>query len=1218
MQQAYTKTTWRLFWVATIVFFLSGSTGLAYQVIWFKRFAHVWGSSSLAFASVSGSFLFGLGLGAYLFGRIADRIQRPLLWYGVCEIVIGLLALVIPQEIQALVEASVSIYASIPEQPFLRFLTQLVLTLLVTGPPCVLMGGTLPLLIRQLTSRDGSLDQATGWLYAINTFGAATGCVMAGFWLLPDLGLSGTNNAAALLNISIGVASIVVSRATTNVRGPRKADRSEPAVETLTAPEGMMGRVALAGVFVAATLSGLASLMLEMTWSRQLALILGGSTYAYTSTLFVVLVGIALGSLVYHLGLRWIASYPWVSLAVVGLLVVWCLVGFQFLPELSRWAGRSKGTRLTLFGNAWLCIRAALVVEFVPSLCMGILFPLLVHLTRQSAASVGRTVGNIYAWNTFGSIAGAALTAVLLFPWIGTAGAIALATACYALVIFGMVAWQGLWGLAAGTIGFVLAAGIALFIAKNPHHPLETNIGMYMYGENSFDTVSALYDVQFFKEGASSNVLVCKTKNVPVSAYSLRVNGKVDASDGLDMVTQAGLGYFPFFFNPNAKNVLVIGFGSGTTSGVCLLFPETKVTCCEIEPFALEAAPNFKHVNHRPYEKRKSELLKAAAELPADKRPTPEEIDKQARFNVIFGDGRSTLQGSGQKFDIIISEPSNPWLAGVGNLFTKEFFRTAKEHLTDDGVLAQWIQTYNFTFSDYLTIVRTLRTEFPHCGMVSVANGADTILLASKKPLVPNKAALAKLHETIKSNPEMDADLRKWFGTSDPALLLVRHYTLDERTLGRLALFEGLFRHFQVTHMHLLLDKLKQATPADVQTLMKTYDLAAWFGTNDAAAILNQLRQVDEARLTKLVSEHQPEQLNTDLNLWLEFDAPQHLFAQPTGMDSAAIQLAAARQEPWFKHLGKLLGMEVDTADYFVALGTQYRILGDMKTALNCYQEAIKLRGSKGHPEAYRGVAAIHVKNNGKREAIVVLRDLLKTHPDDVEGLDALGQLLLAQNQADEAVVVFRRLVELQPETEKFRFLLTEVLLRQGKYADAVPELRVLTTKYPKNAFYHANLAQSLLMLKQSGEAAEEFRQALQLQPNIGPGSKNQTWANNLAWLLATHPDAAIRNGAEAVDWATKSVAAATSAHQLEPDYLDTLAAAYAEAGNFDKALETASKVIKMARQEIKALSTRNSKNSPPAELQAAESRTAQLTKLIDTTNSRIELYKAAMPFRET
>ncbi|MBX9788827.1 MAG: fused MFS/spermidine synthase [Pirellulales bacterium] len=1216
MQQASSKTYWRLFWVATIVFFLSGGTGLAYQVIWFKRFAHVWGSSSLAFAAVSGSFLFGLGLGAYLFGRIADRIQRPLFWYGACEIAIGALAIVIPLEIQALVEASISIYASIPEQPLLRYLTQLCLTLLVTGPPCVLMGGTLPLLIRQLTSREGSLDQATGWLYAINTFGAATGCILAGFLLLPEWGLLGTNNAAATLNIGIGLASILISRASMQPRVARKSERVEETPQPTAAPRGVIGSVSLFGVFIAATLSGLASLMLEMTWSRQLALVLGGSTYAYTSTLFVVLVGIALGSLIYHLGLRWIASYPWVPLAVVGLLVVWNLIGYQMLPALSQGAGSARPDRLTLLGNAWVCVRAAMAVQFIPAICMGILFPLLVHLTRQSAAAVGRTVGDIYAWNTFGSIAGAALTAVLLFPSIGTAGAIGLATVCYAVVIFCMVAWQSVWGLAAGTVGAAAAAGIAWFIASNPHNPLQTNLGMYMYGEQVFQKDNPNYDVVFFKEGASSNVLVCKTRNTPTPSLSLRVNGKVDASDGLDMVTQAGLGYFPFFFKPDAKNVLVIGFGSGTTSGVCLLFPETNVTCCEIEPFALEAAPNFAHINHRPYEKRRSELLKKAAELPADQRPTAAEINKQARFNVIFGDGRTTLQGSDQKFDLIISEPSNPWLAGVGNLFTKEFFRTAKEHLADDGVLAQWIQTYNFTLSDYLTIVRTLRTEFPHCGMVSVANGADTILLASKRPLVPDKAALVKLHELIRSIPEMEADLQKWFGTTDPAVLLVRHYTLDEQTLVRLTRFEKLLRFFQVSKLGALLDRLHKITPDELHRLMQQEDLAGWFGTSDRSAILSRLQRIDEAALAKAIADHEPEQLNTDLNLWLEFDAPQHLFAQPSAADSAAAQLQAAREETWFRQLGKVVGLDVDTADYFVALGTQYRIMGDLKSALNSYQEAIKLRGSKGHPEAYRGIAAIHIQNKGKREAIAVLHDLLKIHPNDVEALDVLVRLHLDQNQNDEAVAVLRRLTQLQPANEKARFVLSEVLLRQNKHADAVPELRMLLTIRPNSAPYHANLAQSLLMLKQNSEAADEFRQALKLQPDVTPGSKAQTWANNLAWLLSTNSDDSLRNGAEAVDWATKAAAAAAKAHQLEPDFLDTLAAAYAEAGQFDKAIETSYSVVDKARSEIQIL--RERKYASQAEKQVAEGRAAHLTKLIDTTNSRIELYKASKPFRET
>ena len=211
----------QLFWLASGMFFLSGGTGLAYQVIWFKRFTHVWGSSSLAFAAVGGSFLFGLGVGAYASGRLADRLVRPLRWYGICELVIGLAALTVPFQIEALVGISSAIYAHLPQEPVVRFLLQFLVTLLIIGPPCALMGATLPLLTRELTARDGALDQATGWLYAINTYGAAAGCYLTGFQLLPAVGLVTANNGTALLNIAIGVAAILVEQRLGG-RAPRK------------------------------------------------------------------------------------------------------------------------------------------------------------------------------------------------------------------------------------------------------------------------------------------------------------------------------------------------------------------------------------------------------------------------------------------------------------------------------------------------------------------------------------------------------------------------------------------------------------------------------------------------------------------------------------------------------------------------------------------------------------------------------------------------------------------------------------------------------------------------------------------------------------------------------------------------------------------------------------------------------------------------------------
>src|SRR5262249_44997863 len=182
----------------------------------------------------------------------------------------------------------------------------------------------------------------------------------------------------------------------------------------------------------------------------------------------------------------------------------------------------------------------------------------------------------------------------------------------------------------------------------------------------------------------------------------LRLNGKVDGTTGPDMLTQLGLAYFPRFLRPAARNLLVIGFGSGTTAGTSLLFPEARVTCCEIEPAVFAASQYFAEINHSP--------------------------EASPRFSLVVDDGRSYLQASREKFDLIISEPSNPWMAGISNLFTREFYQAAKERLTDDGLLTQWVQLYDFAPSDYALILRTVSSVFPHVALVLINEAADSIL----------------------------------------------------------------------------------------------------------------------------------------------------------------------------------------------------------------------------------------------------------------------------------------------------------------------------------------------------------------------------------------------------------------------------------------------------------------------------------------------------------
>ncbi|MEX0676821.1 MAG: tetratricopeptide repeat protein [Pirellulales bacterium] len=1044
------------------MFFISGATGLAYQVVWFKRFSHVWGSSSLAFAAVAGSFLFGLGLGAYLFGRSADRAAIPLRWYGVCELLIGAMALVIPFEIAALVDASVGLYARIPEQPLLRYLVQFCITLLVVGPPCVLMGGTLPLLIRQLTARDGSLDQATGWLYAINTFGAAAGCYLTGFHLLPSLGLLWTNNFAAAVNLAIGLVALAAGNAAERLSVGRSAPGRGGAVQAPLAAWSPQ----LAGLYAATALAGCAALVLEMTWTRQLSLVLGGSTYALSATLFVVLLGIALGSLTFHGFLRGVASSPMLPPAVIAMVVLGTLAGIWMLPALSIsvWPQSVRELRSGQMGNGAICVAVSAAVELLPAVGMGILFPLFVHLTRASAAKVGSAVGNIYAWNTFGSIAGASLTAVLLFPRIGTSGASALAAAMYVVSLLGIMPWRGTVNLA--KVGAAAAAGAAaVVLVARPIDPRLTNMGLYLYGQDVYGddlgewnaTLKPLY----FREGASSNVFVAR--KIP-NSVSLRVNGKVDASNGVDMATQTGVAYFPRMFKPDAKEVLVIGFGSGCTSGRSLLFPNTHVTCCELEPAVYAAAEHFGQFNSRPHEKTRAALLAKNAKLPPQQRLTSEQIDDMAQFSIIFGDGRTALQGSGKKYDIVISEPSNPWIAGISNLFTREFFRAAREHLTDGGVLAQWIQAYNFTLDDYLMIVRTMRSEFPYCGLVELSGGVDTLLLASTRPLAPDPKRLAALEEIIEATPTMKADFEAWFGGTDLRWVLLSNYVLGSEPLDRLV------------------------------------------GSSRSRA------------------------LNTDLHLRLEFDAPLQLFRQLPPKETVTYALAVASDDRWKSQLAGSLGLRAQTPEFYVTLGDFF-----CKQATTFTLVQPKLN-------SYYWERAAHSYQNA-----------LNLEPDHALAKRSLARTRLWLDTKSDPEITLRKLVELEP-------------------GDAVA---------------HAQLASLLLGKKNRPEAAKHYREALRLQPELSFETRTYTWANNLAWLLATSPESELRDGPEAVRLAKL---ACQIAQDNDPGALDTLAAALAEVGRFQEAIEACKRAIELAPEQAK---------------------------LVKSVKDRLKLYEASQPYHE-
>jgi len=736
--------------LASALFALSGFTGLCYETVWFKRLGHVWGSSSLAMASVIAAFLLGLGLGARLFGAYADRSRRPLLVYGVLEVAIGLYALVLPPLIQWASAFAAPLSSALDDQPLLLALARVALTFALIGPPCMLMGATLPVLTRQLAGLGVGVGKSAAWLYAFNTLGAALGAYAAGFHLLSSLGLAGTNGLAAGLNLAVGLAAIGVAR-----RAEFELAETPPSVAD-PSPE----LAPLARVLAAAALTGFASISLQMLWARELALLVGPTTYAFSSCLAVFILGVGLGSLLFRVRLEQRAALESTLCAASVLVVLPALLGWSLRPQIAELLGYLREVRVSPLGNAALCGLTSAVLEFLPTLGMGMLFPALVELTRAGADRAGSAVGRVYAWNTLGSVGGAALTSLTLVPLLGSFWSLRAALAVYALAPI------ALFGARGGALLTSVVCSVALLAQWRASDPLDTNLGAYLYGVPATRATRADFKPLYFAEGPSCNVLVLEGSPMatpylpepPTRLINLRVHGKIDASSANDMTMQLGMAYLPRFLHPSAKKVVVIGMGSGATLGAAAVFDGTQATCCEIEPAIVEAARFFEDFNHG--------------------------VLERDNVSVVLDDGRSHVQGSAGGWDLILSQPTNPWIAGVANLFTEEFYATARAKLSRGGLFAQWIQAYAFTPSDFALVLRTLTRVFPRCVLLRVSE-YDFLVVAGERSVSPDAAAIEAAQALVDSTPEARADLKRYFATEDVRSMLFTHLLLDEGGVQR-------------------------------------------------------------------------------------------------------------------------------------------------------------------------------------------------------------------------------------------------------------------------------------------------------------------------------------------------------------------------------------------------------------------------------------------------
>ncbi|HZI11125.1 MAG TPA: fused MFS/spermidine synthase [Myxococcus sp.] len=728
-------------WRVAPLLFGSGLCALVYQTVWLREFRLIFGASTAASAAVLAIFMAGLGLGSALLGARADRQPRPLGFYANLELLIAGSAALSPFLVELARSAYLGAGGTVTLGLFFGTVVRLVLSALVLAVPTILMGGTLPAAARAVESDEDPHRRHLAILYGVNTLGAVTGATLATFFLLEVFGNRTTLWMACLLNALVAIIARSVSRSMEGATAPASA----PA-EVSTAP--VEATPALASVplpprgfvLLAAALAGFAFLLMELVWYRMLGPILGGSTFTFGLILAVALLGIGLGGGAYALWFRHrpatLAGFALTCAAEAAFIALPFALGDR-LAVVSALLRQLGGLGFGGMVLSWSLI--ASVVVLPAAFIAGIQFPLLLALIGRGGKDVGRHVGQVYAWNTLGSITGSLAGGFGVLPLLTAPVTWQLVACVLALLGLGsaVLSFRGermRMALLAPVATAVLA--LVLLLARGPTAAWRHgSVGAGRSGlvDTNLNDVDAWLRSQrrstvWEAEGVESSVALFADNGL-----AFIVNGKSDGNALGDAPTQVMGGMVGALLHPDAKSAMVIGLGTGSTAGWLGAIPRMeRVDVVEIEPAILEVARRCAPVN--------------------------EGVMDNPKVQTFIGDAREVLLASRQRYDIVFSEPSNPYRAGIASLFTRDFYQAVKERLADGGIFLQWLQAYEVDALTVRSAYATLTAEFESVETWQLTGG-DLLLVATHQPLAHDAA---KLRARVAEEPYRSALHAAW------------------------------------------------------------------------------------------------------------------------------------------------------------------------------------------------------------------------------------------------------------------------------------------------------------------------------------------------------------------------------------------------------------------------------------------------------------------------
>ena len=726
----------RLALFVLVCFFFSGLTGLVYEVLWTRMIVKIIGGAPFAVSIVLTVFMAGLGLGSFLASRGIDRIRDPMRLirlYGLLELAVAAYCLVLP----LLLRAFKPLYSVLYNRLFEHFMLYSILTFvgcsLLLVAPVICMGATLPILCRFYVTRLTHLGTHTGRLYGLNTMGAAMGAMVTGFWLIERLGTTGTLVLAVAINGLIGLSCIWAG--TWRTRPQPAAEREGPLPEGSVLPcsPTSVSRGTVAAALIVFGVSGFCAMAYEVIWTKLLGLIVGPTTYSFTLVLVTFITCLALGSMVFG----WLADkvrspirlLVWTQLAAAmfALLISHILGNSQLFFAKLLYHYHTHFAVLSVLKALWL-----FAFMLLPTLLLGATFPLVGKIFTKSVSEVGRSMGVAYAVNTLGAVLGSFCAGFVLIPFLGKERGLALVVALQILtcLVVTLAVLRGvhrpLWRLVGLVAIALVGLGLCLRYPLWDRHLL--SLGRYQrFSELGVDLdrvgwARALFkgtellkvfersELVYYGDGIGGFTSVLRYSPPPgfkEYGYTLINSGKPDASSHNDMITQTLLAHVPMLFHPRPKAVMVLGLASGITAGEVLSYPVDRLDVLEISPQVVRASDFF--------------------------RPWNNNVLSDPRTDLIVQDGRAHLELTNRTYDVIISEPSNPWMAGLATLFTREFFTLVRDRLGDEGIFAQWVQAYAIDRPTFELVGRTFAQVFPNSILILThPQGCDCLLVGFK------------------------------------------------------------------------------------------------------------------------------------------------------------------------------------------------------------------------------------------------------------------------------------------------------------------------------------------------------------------------------------------------------------------------------------------------------------------------------------------------------